>query len=254
MAEDEALPGRKYLVWIWVAPSRSVIADVVGAIASDPARLERWLDAEARTALDFRVGLDLAGLQQGRDAQLRALFREALPDVTAATRGAIEAALARPGYLPMQPIGAAYVQEVATAIGENPRNRKPPTQAPAAGLLALRVLEAGGTVRVTPPWVEGPSVVSTATVRALLQALRGDPRLWAKWCNLCSIHRGWAKGFSSCAHEAAAALSESERPAVLAWLEEREWWSTPGSCALRGSVVLQTFTSEVTERALLRGL
>ncbi|WP_434422061.1 hypothetical protein [Nannocystis pusilla] len=250
---EEVLPLRKYLVWIWVAPSRSVVANVVGAIARDPARLERWLDDEARTALDFRVGLDVAGLQQARDAQLRALFREALPDLPAATRGAIEALVARPGYLPMQPIGAAYVQAVATAIGEDPRNRKPPAQVPAAGLLALRVLEAGGTVGVTLPWVEGPSAVSTATVRALLQALRGDPRLWAKWCNLCSIHRGWAKGFSSCAREAAAALPASERPAVLAWLEEREWWSTPASCALRGCVSLQTFTSAVTERALVRG-
>ncbi|MFY0538259.1 hypothetical protein [Nannocystis pusilla] len=251
---EEALPLRRYGVWIWVAPSRSVVADLVGAIARDPVRLERWLDAEARTALDFRVGLDLAGLQQARDAAMRALFREVLPDLEAATRGAIEVALARPGHLPMQPIGAAYVQEVGAAIGENPRNRKPPAQAPAAGLLALRVLEAGGTVRVTVPWVEGPSSVSTATVRALFQALRGEPRLWAKWCNLCSIHRGWAKGFSSCAREAAAALPESERPAVLAWLEEREWWSTPASCALRGCVSLQTLTSQVTERALVRAL
>ncbi|MFZ6185926.1 hypothetical protein [Nannocystis pusilla] len=251
---EEALPLRRYLVWIWVVPSRSVVTDVVGAIARDPARLERWLDAEARTALDFRVGLDVAGLQQARDAAMRAVFREALPDLPAATRGALEAVLARPDYLPMQPIGAAYVQEVATAIGENPRNRKPPAQAPAVGLLALHVVEAGGTVRVTVPWVEGRSAVSTATVRALLEALHRDPRLWAKWCNLCSIHRGWAKGFSSCAREAAAALPDSERPAVLAWLEEREWWSTPASCALRGCVSLQTFTSEVTERALVRGL
>ncbi|PCC70084.1 hypothetical protein SAMN02745121_07855 [Nannocystis exedens] len=145
------------------------------------------------------------------------------------------------------------MQQVGAALGENPRNHKPPVQAPAAGLLARRVLAAGGTLRVTAPSVEGPSVVSTATVRALLQALRDDPRLWARWCNLCSIHRGWAGGFSSCARAAAAALPESERPAVLAWLKEREWWSTPGSCALRGSAVVQTFTSEVTERALVRG-
>jgi len=253
VADDEALPARKYLVWIWVAPEPgSVITDIVGAIARDPARLEPWLDAEARVALDFRVGLDLAALQHARDGQIRALFSDALPDVRAAGQTALASALARSGYLPSQPLGAAYIGQVATAIGENPRNRKPPAQVPAAGLLALRVLEAGGSVRVTAPVVDGGSPVSAATLRALLQALRGDPRLWARWCNLCSIHRHWEKGFIACIREAVAALPDSERPAVLAWLAAPDWWSAPGSGALRGSTVLRQFTSRVVERALVR--
>ncbi|WAS93124.1 hypothetical protein [Nannocystis punicea] len=252
---EEALPPRKYLVWIWVAPdSRSVITDVVGSIAREPARLERWLDAEARTALDFRVGLDLAGLQQARDSELRAVLREALPDVPEAGQKALEAALAQPRYLPSQPLGMAYVLQVGAAIGENPQNRKPPTQVPDAGLLALRVLEAGGTVRVTRPEVEGRTPVSSRTLRELFQTLRNTPRLWVKWCNLCTIHRHWEAGFKQCVREAAAGLPESERATVRSWLEGPDWWLMPDSAALRGSAVLQGFTSKVVERELVRGM
>ncbi|MDC0721953.1 hypothetical protein [Nannocystis bainbridge] len=252
MIEHEALPAREYGVWIWaVTGAGSVISELVAArLARDPARL----DAEARSALEFRVGLDLASLQRGRDAELRALFREVSPALSGTAQTAVAAAAEGPGYLPARPLGMAYVQQIGTALGENPRNHKPPAGAPASGLLARRGLAAGGTVRITTPTVEGTSTVSSATIRALLQGLRESPRLWAHWCNLCTIHRGWAKGFSSCAGEAAAALPESERPAVLAWLAEADWWSTPGSGALRGSTVVETFTCEVKQRAVVRTL
>ncbi|WP_143141304.1 hypothetical protein [Nannocystis exedens] len=84
-----------------------MVAEMVGVLAREPARLDAWLDAEARNAREFRVGLDLAGLQQSRDATLRALFREVLGDLPAAARTAVAAALERPGDLPAQPLGAA---------------------------------------------------------------------------------------------------------------------------------------------------
>lgn len=43
--------------------------------------------------------------------------------------------------------------------------------------------------------MEAPSPVSSGTVRALQQAIRGTPRLWAKWCNILSIHRDWNAGY-----------------------------------------------------------
>jgi hypothetical protein len=74
--------------------------------------------------------------------------------------------------------------------------------------------------------------------KILGNAIRSNPRLWAKWCNLCSIYRGWDKGFKACIRESVAALPEADRPVVLAWLDEDQWWSSQSGAALRGSTVV----------------
>lgn len=245
------LSPRQYTVWLWW--QQRSMGEVCAAIERDAARLDRWLDTVARSALTFRIGRDLAALQREYDAGLRADVHELLEDVSPQVREALRAQLDRPGYLPATPLGMALVTSLGTAIVEDARSRKVPSQAAPSGLLARRALQVTGAVRVTDPGAPALGVSpSPGALQTLQRAVVGDAKTWKKWCNLLTLHAAWEKGQIACLRGALSALPEGAREEIGAWLDAPEWFATAGARAFRGSFVLESYAVEIVDRAIQR--